>query len=271
MKISKLLALTAIAGLMVLSNSASAENIWDLQAVDSDGVGTHPKVGADVGNPDNMVVIEGIALNAPSEILDVSDMWQVYVQGQSPDQGGIAVFSGRWWWGASWCPYPLDVAAGDILRVTGFVANHNGKVNLNERHSQANAFTVEVVERGAGMPEPILIPNISDCNYFDQSRGGSGELYQCQWVKLESVNIQSGAWGAGNEVAITDVSGATVTMLLSSEGDFDSYSAPTGSFDVVGIFDQEDTDSPYHEKYRLWVKSYSDIAVSAGIEDWHCY
>jgi hypothetical protein len=101
--------------------SGLSEDIWDLEVVDAAGSGTHPNVGADPSNPDNKVIIEGIALNATQEYLDIANIWQIYVQAEFPDQGGIAVFSGVWWWGASWCPYPTDISAGDRIRVEGFI------------------------------------------------------------------------------------------------------------------------------------------------------
>jgi hypothetical protein len=219
------------------------------------------------------VIIEGIALNATQDYLDIAEIWQIYVQAEAPDTGGIAVFSGVWWWGASWCPYPTDINAGDRIRVEGFIDNHNGKVNLNERHSQANAFTVTVLESDVGMPTPIDIPSVAACNYFDQTRSGGGELYQGQWVRMTGLEIVSGTWAAGEELIVTDDTLEQVTLLLSETGDFDAYSAPTGQFDAVGVFDQEDETDPFQGNYRLWVKKYSDLTepTAVEIEEWEIY
>jgi hypothetical protein len=54
-------------------------------------------------------------------------------------------------------------------------------------------------------------------------------------------------------------------------GDFDSHPAPTGNFQVTGIFDQEDLAAPYTDSYRLWVKRYSDIEILTGFMDWYEY
>ncbi|HEQ60413.1 MAG TPA: hypothetical protein ENN74_02270 [Firmicutes bacterium] len=121
------------------------------------------------------------------------------------------------------------------------------------------------------MPSPIPIPNIAACNYFDTSRAGGGELYQAQWVRLSEVEILSGTWAAGQSLVISDISGATVTMLLSGEGDFDSHPAPAGPFSVRGIFDQEDPTLPYHHDYRLWVKNHDDLTVVTGLSHWSTY
>ena len=267
-----------VLAVLVLASGVYAENIWDLHAVNADGTGSHAKVGADYNNPDNKVTIQGIALNAPDEILEVSGssgMYQIYVQAESPDQGGMAVFSGNWWWGAAWCPYPLDIEAGDRIQVVGFIEDHNGKVNLNDRHSPDPKLTFQVttLQEDAGMPTPIVIPSVADCNYFDETRSGGGEFYQCRWAKLNNLHIESGEWGAGEEIIASDISGATITILLSAKGDFDLFNAPLVSFSVTGIFDQEDEDSPFHDHYRIWIKNQEDVELSSGITEkaWNYY
>ena len=121
------------------------------------------------------------------------------------------------------------------------------------------------------MPSPIVISDLASCNYFDSARHGGGERYQGQWVLLQGVRIRSGIWGAGNSLLLEDDDGSTLTMLLSDQGDFDSYTPPADTFDVQGIFDQEDTSFPYHEDYRIWVKKYSDIIFPLNSRFWEQY
>lgn len=262
--------------IVVGSVARGQDSIWALQAVDATGEGTHPKVGAsplpDATTSPNRVTIQGIALNRSDEYLDPSQMWQIYVQAEAPDQGGIAAWAGIFY-NSDWPRYPTDIEPGDRIEINGFVANNRGKVNINERHSAAPGmqFVVTVLERGVGLPTPIEISSIADCNYFDQTRSGGGELYQAQWARLRDVHIVSGSWGAGEELIISDVSGATMTLLLSDQGDFDSCPAPSGEFSPIGVFDQEDEDLPYHDHYRLWVKNYGDLTVVTGLPDWSAY
>lgn len=255
--------------LLIGKGLAPAESPWDLQAVDADGVATHPKVGAAV-EPANKVVVEGIALNATADYLTTGQIWQTYIQAESPDQGGIAAFAAIFYDSTGWPRYPLDIEPGDRIRVEGYVTFHNGKTNINERHSAAPdlRFTVTKLASGVGMPVPQDIPSIDACNDFDATRATGGERWQCQWVRLSDVHIVSGVWAAGQTLTITDSSGETLDMLLSSEGDFDDYPAPTGNFTVVGIFDQEDTTAPYTEGYRLWVRACGDISGPSGVSDW---
>ncbi|HQH12052.1 MAG TPA: hypothetical protein PLS31_06435, partial [Candidatus Sumerlaeota bacterium] len=115
----------------MIATGALAENIWDLQAVDATGLGTHPKVGASVSDPGNRVVIEGIALNNTAEYLNTASSWQIYVQAESPDKGGIAAWAGTFYRNTPWPRYPLDINAGDRVRIEGFLMNTRGKVNIN--------------------------------------------------------------------------------------------------------------------------------------------
>lgn len=272
MKASLCVLISSLALALALPGLARADSPWDLQAVNSIGEATHPKVGAAVEEA-NKVTVEGIALNASAELLDPAQMWQVYVQAESPDKGGIAAFAAIFYDNSVWPRYPSDVEAGDRVRVEGYVAFHRGKTNINERHSAAPElrFTVTILQKAAGMPAPIEIPDIGACVAFDDSRTTGAELYQCQWVQLNDVHIASGTWAAGETLTITDASGATLPLLLSARGDFNSYSAPTGDFSVRGIFDQEDLATPWTDSYRLWVKSWSDFILPSDVGDWYLY
>lgn len=268
---------------------AGASLIFDLQAVDANGNPTHPLVGAgptifdppDYPHPEDptRVTIEGIALNSPHDLTFLTGpgfrYWQIYVQSET-DGAGIAVWQGSPWM-PTWPPNYPEVQAGDRVRVNGFVAHHRGKCNINSRHSGAPLmdFIVEVIEPGAGMPAPTLIPSIADCNYFspdrlDQPGSRGGEFYQAQWCMLQNVFIVDppgtpppwGAgwgWGANKTILVSDASGATLPLYLSQAGDFDLYDPPDGYFTVVGIFDQEDPAAPFVDNYRLWVLRNSDI------------
>lgn len=237
-----------------------ADSLWDLQAVDATGAGTYRLVGADPV-PENMVTVEGVALAGWNELLDPSSMYSAFIQDTDSDRGGLQAWSGRFYYGALWRPVEyIPFAAGDRLRITGLLEDHNGKVFINDRHTPApdTRFTVEILSH-PGMPDPVLIPSVSHCNYFDSSRQDGGERWQTRWVMLHGLQAPGVSWTNGSQFAVSDSTGQ-VQMLLSQMGDFAAASAPAGKFSAVGVFDQEDTAAPFLENYRLWVKRSSDMA-----------
>jgi hypothetical protein len=257
--------------LACISCAVATDSIWDLEAVSAIGLGTNPKVNADP-EPANEVVVEGVALAGSTEILNPNGVtpwvhqYTGFIQQENTDRGGIQFWAGSWFYGSPlWytCRTTdyVDFAAGDRLRVTGYLQDAGrGKVVINHRHSPDPdmMFKVEVIGH-PGLPDPVLVPSVSDCNYFDQTRSGGGERYQTRYVMLHGVEKVSGTWGAGSSLSVQDATGS-VGMLLSAMGDFGSYSEPSGKMNVVGIFDQEDTTAPHTSDYRVWVKRYSDIA-----------
>jgi len=165
-----------------------ADSPWDIEAVDADGMATNPKVGAAV-DPVNKVAVEGIALNATADYLDPAQMWQTYVQAESPDQGGIVAFAAVFYDSSEWPRYPMDILPGDRVRVEGYAEFHNGKSNINERHSASPdlRFTVTKLASAVGLPAPQTLFDLSTCNGFDASRATGGERYESQWAELQNV------------------------------------------------------------------------------------
>lgn len=268
------IALAAMCCLAVLSMCA-ADTIWDYEAVKSDGNGSHPLVNADAydSNEDvieaNKVTIEGVALAGIDEVCNSASQYVIFVQDDTSDRGGIEVWAADFGWYQSpviWKPAQyVSFSAGDRVRVTGFLADHYGKVFINDRHCNDLdvCFTVQVIDH-PGLPDPELIPSIANCNYFDQTRNNGGERYQTRLTMLHGVQITGGTWASRSKLTISDDTGST-TMYLPAMGNF-SGSAPTGKISVVGIYDQEDTGSgdpvQYHGSYRMILKSSDDLAVA---------
>ncbi|MCD6304620.1 MAG: PEP-CTERM sorting domain-containing protein [Planctomycetes bacterium] len=277
-----LLALSALALAMLAFPASLAagqlDEIWDLEAVDMAGVGTHPSLGRYDDDPAAWVTFRGVVLNEPNDMLNTNMQWQMYVQAlpgnPAPyDRGGIALYANRWYGGPAnhWPRYSTDYHPGDVVEVHGLMMNYNGKVNLNERHWPENVFTITKLSSGP-VPQPQLIPSIAACNYFDVTdadgdgrpdRTAGGERYQGQWCRLEGVRVtDASGWGNGGGVPITDDSGGTLTMFCGYMGDFDVYTAPRGKFNVTAIFDQEDTSSqPWHDGYRIWPLKFSQVEM----------
>ncbi len=255
--------LVALLCCFLAAGSCNAYTVWDYQALNADGTGSNPLVGADPIEA-NRITIEGIALAGVDELWSPAQMYTAFVQDDTASRSGMQAWAGSWWYGSSWRPtadYP-DFQAGDRVRITGLLDDHNGKVFINDRHSSApdTRWTLTVLGH-PGLPDPELLPGISNCNYFDQTRTDGGERYQTRFVMLHGVEVTDGTWAGGGQVTISDGSGS-VDMRLSGMGNFTGTAQPVGKINVAGIMDQEDTAAPFVDSYRVILKKYEDIALA---------
>ncbi len=265
------LCLAALALAAAARPAAALEEIWDLEAVDAAGNGTHP--GLSSTDP---VTFQGVVLNDPDAMLDTTYQWQMYVQALPTNpapynQGGITLYANAWYGGPAndWPRYSTDYSPGDVVEVTGLLGFYNGKTNLNERHDPTQPFTVTTIGTGP-VPDPQVIPSIADCNYFDATdadgdgapdRASGGERWQAQWSQLKGVQLvdPSAGWANGQTVRITDASNALLDMRCAHESvasNFDTTTPPAGKFNLTAIFNQEDATEPYHDGYRMWPLAY---------------
>ncbi len=254
--------------LAVISVHAMANApIWDTQAPKADGTGAYALVNADPVES-NRVTVEGVALAGWNELLDPSVMYTAFLQDTTSDKGGIQAWSGKFYYGNLWRPAEyIPFAAGDRLRITGFLADNRGKVLINDRHSSAPVmrFTVQIVDH-PGMPDAQLIPSVGSCNSFDVTRATGGERYQGRWVMLHGLEFnppQGGSitWKPDGTIPVKDATGE-INLYLASQGAFGTTAPSYSKFAVAAIFDQEDLQSPFIDTYRLWVKSPSFVAES---------
>ncbi|NLE28536.1 MAG: hypothetical protein GX629_02560 [Phycisphaerae bacterium] len=306
MKIGSTIQILAL-GMIVFPFSIHAETHWELQAVYSDGTlagySKYWKVGADFGDSNNKVVITGIVLNNPEDILDtqanynmipgdIGGQWQIYVQGLDGDHAGTAVWIGQNYenrppsggvgrytneeWVAELNRINFSnghqIRQGDLVRVTGFALQYNGKSNINERHKKHpdidTDFTVEWLEQTPGLPEAevITLADIKDSEdkeIFDGTRNIGCEYYQSRLVRINSVHIVSGTFAPDSDsVYIGDDTGRTLRLKLGLGETFNTNNL-NSTFDVIGIFDQE---YGYVDGYRLWVTGYNGGQTILGIE-----
>ncbi len=253
-----------------------------LQAVDGDGVGTY--IATD------KVIITGIVLNNPEEVLDptsstsgMGGQWQCYIQGDGNDHAGTAVYMAQRYvymgdgyytedqWSSELWRMNHDsntgytFAAGDRIRITGWYMFYKGKVNINEKH-KTDAFydvNVELVTPAAGLPLPenITLDLVKDADnqyIFDQTRTTGCEYYQARLVRVDDVNIiDPENWVANGTVTVADNSGRTFPVKLGIGDGFTRYACPTGQISVIAILDQESSGTTVcKDGYRLWVTNY---------------
>jgi hypothetical protein len=273
-----------LTGLMVImllfaSNCFAVTN-WDLQQVGPDGFPVQGCYAYDY----NSASIEGIILNKPEQMMDVNEEWQIFVQGNTGAHAGTAIYMrknnfspGQIYSEQQWADelYRIghdpngnyEFQPGDRVRVTGFIMFYRGKANINEWHSidPNNNFVIDLIDPAAGLPQPkpITLAMVKDANnnfIFDYTRAIGCERYQGMLVRVNDVNIISGNWQPDGHLVIGDNNGHVFDVNLGFGPGFTKYPMPTGTIDVVGIFDQEAPgEYPYFDfkaGYRLWVMNY---------------
>ncbi len=230
--------LAGLAALNVLAGTSSAQTgamvtHSKFQAVDSAGEQTYGKA--------DKVTLEGILLHSPADMLDptpddtitqmynLGGMWQIFFQGEGDDHAGSAAFFGQLYNNLPWVAtdggytneeFALELerlngarfGPGDRIRVTGYFLSYKGKLNINEQHNKNpdHDFTIELLERGAGLPRPEVVTlgelkDTADEFVFDPTRQTGCEYYQSRLVKIEDVHFaDSSGWAPGAELTITD-------------------------------------------------------------------
>ncbi len=256
--------------LLLVAAPAPAETHWHLQMVDTDGTPNYYKVNADPV-PANLVVVEGICLNNPEEMLNPATMWQIFVQGEGDDHAGTAAWAGKFYQGDVWADELARLNGsgfreGDRVRITGYAGAVGGKTNIHERHSAAPElnFTVELLEAGVGLPEPEVV-TIAEMNTFNFTRCCGGEHYQCRRIRINDVHIVSGTWGSNEDIIIADDDGNELLMALRN---VTFGQQPTGKFDVIGLGNQEPEfsggpvpGSGLTDGYQIWVTQSDGVVI----------
>jgi len=156
---------------------------------------------------------------------------------------------------------------GDLVEVRARAPGlfHDGKTNINEQHTvdpQAN-FDVVLLQAGYAVPAPqtITLAEVKDASdqfIFDATRITGAEHYESTLVKIPNVHFTAGTWGPNQQMTIADETGRTLPLLLGLGSGFSRYGPPTGTFDVLGVFDQEDDNEVdgFKGGYLLWAMDY---------------
>ena len=255
----------------------------EFQAVNSAGEQTY--------NRSDKVILEGILLHNPAEMLDptpddtitelfdVSGQWQIFFQGEGADHAGTAVWMGQLYNNLPWVALDggytneefavelsrlnaAQFSPGDRIRVTGYYLSYNGKLNVNEQHNKNpdHDFTIELLERGVGLPRPEVVRlddlKDNDDNFiFDPGRQTGGEYYQGRLIKIENVYFaDASGWEPHGELVVTDGVKTLGVKLGRGNGIYAGSNNLSEPFDIIGIFDQES--SNLTDGYRLYVMNY---------------
>jgi len=256
-----------------------------LQAVDATGMTTY--------TPNDRVVLKGIVLNNPADLLNpepnetitargnLGGQWQIFIQGEEDDHAGTAVFMAQLYNNVDLLKASYSNAEfiteltrlntarfrpGDRVQVTGLHMPFRGKNNINEQHhiEPEYDFIIEVVDKAVGLPRPEIVTldqlkDDQDRFLFDPTRLSGCEYYQGRLVKLEGVRFEEpNLWGPDADLSVTDGILTFPVKLGRGTGIYRGSYNLTDPFDVIGIMDQEDNQHPLapREGYRLWVPNY---------------
>ncbi len=284
----------ALGTIVKAATTAAEVTHSEFQAVDASG--EHMYSATD------KVILEGILLHNPADMLDptpddtitvtfnISGQWQIFFQGEGDDHSGTAVWLGQLYNNMPWISpdggysneefiaelsrlNAAQFSPGDRIRVTGYYLSYNGKLNINEQHNNSpeHDFSIELVERGVGLPRPevVTLDELKDDDddfIFDPNRQIGGEYYQGRLIKIEDVYfLDANDWGPHGEVVITDGTKTFGVKLSRGNGIYAGSNNLTEPFDVIGIMDQESPDLT--SGYRLYVMNYDgNGSVLAGRE-----
>jgi hypothetical protein len=277
-----------ILAVLWVSNGEAAPTVAEIthsefQAVNASGEQTY--------NATDKVILEGILLHNPTDMLDptpddtvtqlynISGQWQFFFQGEGDDHAGTAVWLGQLYsnlpWVASDGGYTNEeftaelsrlnaaqFSPGDRIRVTGYYLSYSGKTNVNEQHNKNpdHDFTIELVQRGVGLPRPdvVTLDDLKDDDdefTFDPTRQTGCEYWQARLIKIEDVYFaQANDWGPNGELVITDGVKTFPVKLGRGNGLYAGSNNLTEPFDVIGIMDQESPNLT--DGYRLYVTNY---------------
>lgn len=157
-----------------------------------------------------------------------------------------------------------SVAPGDKIRVTGIITQEPVVDNsIGTIYLKINSTSdLTIVSSGNTLPDPYEISGTTSVATY-QSEGPElgGKL-----VKLKSVQlVDSSEWPKANakssDVQVKDAAGNIMVMRIQKNSDIKGTTAPAGSFDVVGLVRQDDTnaDGDYNDGYVIWPRMLSDI------------
>lgn len=237
------------------------------------------------------VILEGISLNNPADMLDptpddsitepfnLGGQWQIFFQGEGDDHAGTAVFLGQLYNNLPWIDpdggysnaefvaelsrlNAAKFSPGDRIRVTGYYLSYKGKLNINEQHNKNpdHDFTIELVEHGVGLPRPEVVTfddlkDSGDDFIFDPNRQSGCEYYQGRLVKIEGVwFVDATGWGPNAQLVVTNGQKTFPVKLGRGNGIYAGSNNLDEPFDVIGIMDQESTN--LKSGYRLYVMNY---------------
>ncbi len=178
--------------------------------------------------------VRGIA-TVPNGLFSSSNL-EVNIQDNT---GGIVVYKVT----AGSTPFVV----GKNYTVSGSLTQYNGLAEL-----VPNNVSTDIIDNG---PDTEVQPTVKTFAELI----ANPEQYEGMLIKVKNVNKISGTWAASQNLTVTDGTSSDITIRVSSGTNLASNPEPAWPKDVVGIFTQFDSSSPYTGDYQLKPRSISDI------------
>ena len=139
-----------------------------------------------------------------------------------------------------------SITEGNSYTVTGQIAFYSGKSEIIP-----DTPASDIVDNGF---VGLLSPNVMTITQLL----AAGEDYENTLVGIMHVTKDSGTWAANQNLDISDGTGSMI-FRLDGDTNLDENPEPSWPKDVVGIFTQYDSSSPYDEGYQIMPRSIDDI------------
>ncbi|HPR17627.1 MAG TPA: T9SS type A sorting domain-containing protein [Candidatus Cloacimonadota bacterium] len=139
------------------------------------------------------------------------------------------------------------ITEGNSYTVTGVLDQYNGKTEI-----VPDDTATQIVDNGFYAVLDCNVKTITELLL-------SAENLENTLIGIMHVSKDSGTWGANQNLIISDGSGATLTLRIDGDTDLDENPEPTWPKDIVGIFTQYDSSSPFDSDYQIFPRSFADI------------
>jgi phosphatidylserine/phosphatidylglycerophosphate/cardiolipin synthase-like enzyme len=162
--------------------------------------------------------------------------------------GGVAIYDAN---------FVSKVAIGDSVKISGTVTQYSGLTELKN---------VTILLRIA--KSPSLEPWLVTCRDVANEGANGVEKLEGRLVRINDVAVNTSKWtvsGAGSNYILTDATGSC-EIRIDKDTDLSNAVAPAGRFDVIGVIQQYDPESPYTQGYQLLPRFKADIIDKSGLE-----